>query len=122
MRSASQVINEAVSENRKPEWLLYGVAIGSVLTGQLLIVSSIYSNVPIWTLPGLAMNLLAWPAYREARALRAESLRLRLLEIPLSKAQTADEAAQMLDTFTRRLEDPVSARIPVTPASGASAT
>ena len=68
------------------------------------------------------MNLLAWPAYREARALRAESLRLRLLEIPLSKAQTADEAAQMLDTFTRRLEDPVSARIPVTPASGASAT
>jgi hypothetical protein len=45
---------------------------------------------------GVVLNGLAWPAYNATKQLRAENLMLRMLEIPLSKAKTADEAAKML--------------------------
>ena len=45
---------------------------------------------------GAALNGLAWPAYNAIKQLRSENLMLRMLEIPLSKTKTADEAAKML--------------------------
>jgi hypothetical protein len=44
-------------------------------------------------------------AYNATKQLRAENLMLRMLEIPLSKAKTADEAAKMLtESFVHRFK------------------
>lgn len=80
--------------------LLYAFACVFVLIGEALVGWSIYARLPLTALVGAALNGLAWPAYNATKQLRAENLMLRMLEIPLSKAHTADEAATMLtETF-----------------------
>ncbi len=96
MRTADHVISQAINENRVPEYILYGFAITFVVTGEILIGWSMYHGDALSTVVGLALNCLAWPAFRETRRLRQANLMLRTLEIPLSKAQTAEEAAKML--------------------------
>ena len=101
MRTVTEVINQAIQENRWPEYLLYAFACIFVLTGEALIGWSLYSRLPLMSFAGAALNGLAWPAYNGIKRLRAENLMLRMLEIPLSKAKTADEAAKMLtERFT----------------------
>ncbi len=96
MRTATEVITQAIEENRRPELLLYAFACIFVLTGETLIGWSIYARLPLTAIVGVVLNGLAWPAYNATKQLRAENLMLRMLEIPLSKAKTADEAAKML--------------------------
>ena len=104
MRTVTDVISQAIDENRRPEYLLYAFACVFVLTGELLIGWSIYARLPLTSAIGVVLNGLAWPAYGATKKLRAENLMLRMLEIPLSKAQTADEAAKMLtESFVRHL-------------------
>jgi hypothetical protein len=105
MRTVTDVINQAIGENRRPEYLLYTFACIFVLTGEALIGWSIYTRLPLTSIVGVALNGLAWPAYNATRQLRAENLMLRMLEIPLSKAKTADEAAKMLTgSFVQRFQ------------------
>jgi hypothetical protein len=105
MRTATEVITQAIAENRRPEYLLYAFACIFVLTGEALIGWSIYVRLPLASIVGVALNGLAWPAYKATRQLRTENLMLRMLEIPLSKAKTADEAAKMLtDSFVQRFQ------------------
>ncbi len=91
MRTANDVITQAISENRVPEYILYGFAVTFVITGEILIGWSIYHGFPVSTIAGLGLNGLAWPAYAQTRKLRQENLMLRMLEIPLSKVMTAEE-------------------------------
>ena|SRR5947209_616560 len=108
MRTAEEVISHAIKENRLPEYMLYVFAAIFVLTGEILIGWSIYHGYAISTVGGVALNALAWPAFRETRQIRQENLMLRMLEIPLSKARTTEEAAKMLTeefaTLFRRAE------------------
>jgi hypothetical protein len=102
MRTVTEVINQAIQENRRPEYLLYAFACIFVLTGEVLIGWALYSSLPLISVVGAALNGLAWPAYNGIKQLRAENLMLRMLEIPLSKTKTADEAANMLtERFAR---------------------
>jgi hypothetical protein len=96
MRTVTDVINHAIEENRRQEYLLYTFACIFVLTGEVLIGWSLYSHLPLMSFAGAALNGLAWPAYNGIKQLRAENLMLRMLEIPLSKTKTADEAGKML--------------------------
>jgi hypothetical protein len=96
MRTTSDVIDQAIAENRVPEYLLYVFAFLFVLTGEILIGAAIYNGTSLSAVAGVVLNGLAWPAYRATRAIRSENLMLRMLEVPLMKAQTADEAAKML--------------------------
>jgi hypothetical protein len=114
MRTANEVINQAIAENRKPEWLLYGFATIFVLTGEVLIGWSLYVKAPISGIAGVVLNGLAWPAFRETKRLRAENLMLRMLEIPLSKTHTAQEAAKMLtEAFAQHFQN----RVPTSDAT-----
>ena len=100
MRTVRDIINQAIAENRTPEYLLYAFATIFVLTGEALIARSVYNHDRLHGMIGIALNALAWPAYHATRAIRTQNLMLRMLEVPLSKARTADEAARMLaDTF-----------------------
>jgi hypothetical protein len=117
MRTATDVINQAISENRKPEWLLYCFAAVFVLTGEIVIGWALSAKTPLTTLVGVALNGLAWPAFRETRSLRAENLMLRMLEVPLSKTQTAEEAAKMLtEAFALHFKDRVHGSVKVAAA------
>ena len=102
MRTTTDIINQAISENRKPEWLLYAFATIFVITGEVIVGWAMSSHSPFTASIGVVLNGLAWPAFRETRAIRAENLMLRMLEVPLAQAQTADEAAKMLtERFSR---------------------
>ena len=100
MRTEREVIDQAIAENRVPEYLLYAFACLFVLTGEALIGVSLYNRSSVAAIAGVALNGLAWPAYYATRAIREVNMMLRMLEVPLSKARTADEAASMLtETF-----------------------
>jgi len=96
MRTAKEVIDQAIGENRVPEFILYVFACLFVAAGLALIGLAIYDKSPIHGISGVALNGLAWPAYNATRRIRSENLMLRMLEVPLMKAKTADEAAKML--------------------------
>jgi hypothetical protein len=96
MRTAKEVIDQAIKDNRLPEYLLYTFACLFVLTGEVLIGNAIYNKTTLTAIVGTALNGLAWPAYQMTRRIRQENLMLRMLEVPLSIAETADEAAKML--------------------------
>ena len=83
-----------------PEYLLYVFACLFVLTGEALIGFALYNRNSVAAVAGVALNGLAWPAYYATRAIREVNMVLRMLEVPLAKVKTADEAASMLtETF-----------------------
>ena len=96
MRTAKSVIDQAIKDNRKSEWLLYGFAILFVLVGVFILVWGILKTEPISAVVGLISSGLFWPAMSSARRTRKENIAIRLLEAPLSRADTAKEAAEML--------------------------
>jgi hypothetical protein len=96
-RTAKQVIDQAIKENRRGEWLCYGFATAFVAAGLAVIGKSLFTEQPAWsTAIGAAVSALFWPAMNAARQIRRENLAIRLLEAPLSRAETAQAAADML--------------------------
>jgi hypothetical protein len=92
------IISQAISENRRAEWLLYGFATLFVLVGLSLIICGIVKDtVLVWA--GVAESVLFVPAVLLARRTREQNMAVRLLEIPLRKARSADEAAKVLTRF-----------------------
>lgn len=95
-RSAKDVIDQAILENRFSEWILYAFAYIFALVGLGILSWGIAHNEPIATVAGLVSSSLFWPAMSSARRTRKENTAIRLLEAPLSRADTAKEAAEML--------------------------
>jgi hypothetical protein len=110
MRTAEQVINQAITENRKLEYVLCGFSVTFVVAGVGLLVWFVAHGSAISGIGGIALNGLAWPAYHHTSKLRQQNLMLRMLEIPLSKARTAEEAAKMLTEQFARLFKPDEGR------------
>lgn len=95
-RTTSEVIDLAIRENRPASYLLYAFSVTFVVTGVALIVWSMIQKQPIMAIAGVADSALFWPAVKFADKTRRANIMLRTLEIPLSRAQTATEAAEML--------------------------
>ena len=95
-RSAKDVIDQAITENRIPAYILYGFAIIFVLVGVFVIVWGVLKGITFSTVVGLISSSLFWPAMSSARQTRKENIAIRLLEAPLSRVDTAKEAAEML--------------------------
>jgi hypothetical protein len=96
MRTARDVIDQAIKDNRVPEYLLYTFASIFVVVGTALLIFGFYNKASMNAIAGLILDGLAWPAVRMTREIRQQNMMLRMLEVPLSKAKTADEAAKML--------------------------
>jgi hypothetical protein len=107
-RTAKQVIDQAIRENRLGERLCYGFATVFVAIGIAVVGRALFAEQSVWTtLVGAAVSALFWPAMNAARQIRRENLAIRLLEFPLDKAETAQAAADMLqkaflDVFVKR--------------------
>jgi hypothetical protein len=102
-RSAREVIDQAIKENRLGEYLCYGFASAFVLGGLLVLGWSVYSDQSaIVTIVGAVTSGLCWPGVANAIRIRRENIAIRLLETPLSTAGTATDAAAMLrEAFLR---------------------
>lgn len=96
MRTPKDVIDQAISENRISEWLLYAFSIIFVTVGLCVLVWGVVKGETISTIAGFISTSLFWPAMTSARRTRKENIAIRLLEAPLSRADTAKEAAEML--------------------------
>jgi hypothetical protein len=95
-RTPRQVIDDAVSENRFGERLLYFMTLTFAVIGLFLLSWAAINRLPIVAAVGCVSSYLFWPAMKSARQTRKESVAIRLLEAPLGRADTAKEAADML--------------------------
>lgn len=105
-RSAQEVIDAVVRENRGNEYLLYGFAILFVALGTGSFVYALISGH--WTLSiGSALESgLFYPAMRAVQQIRKENQKIRLLEIALNHASSADDAAAALHkAFSKEFGD-----------------
>jgi hypothetical protein len=93
------VIDKAIEENRFGERLLYCLAAGFACVGLLVLVWAAINREGIIAIAGSVASSLFWPAVRSARQTRKESIAIRLLEAPLSRVDTSQEAAEMLHMF-----------------------
>lgn len=107
-RSAKDIIDQAINENRFGERLLYGFATIVVLVGAGAIVAGIVSKSGLVALAGAIASSLFVPAMNAARRTRRENISIRLLEAPLSRAETATEAADALRKVFYNLFNEVS--------------
>ena len=95
-RPARQIIDQAIRENRFSERLLYAFAIVFVCTGVFaVIVGAIYREGIVAVGGGVAAALF-YPAIKLSQQIRRENMAIRLLEEPLSRAETSDEAARAI--------------------------
>jgi hypothetical protein len=100
VRSAQEIIDQAIGENRFGERLCYAFATLFVLVGIGVIIWGAKAGDGIVSIAGSIAGILFWPAVREARQMRKENMMIRPLEAPLSMATTADAAAKSLrDAF-----------------------
>jgi hypothetical protein len=98
-RTAKEVIDQAITENRVNEYLLYGFAIVFVLSGVTALICGMIWEAGVVALAGGIGSSLFFPAMYLAHKIRRENIAIRLLEAPLSKAETSDEAANALREF-----------------------
>ena len=111
-RTAKEVIDQAIRENKTGERLLYGFALLFVAVGLSVLLWGILNREAVLAIVGSLTSALFWPAMNSVRRTRKESVAIRLLEAPLSRADTAREAAEMLqhlfqEIFADRSQDPV---------------
>ncbi len=102
IRPARELIDQAIGENRFNERLLYAFAILFVVIGAFAICWSIVVNVGLATIAGSVSSILFWPAMQMARRIREQNIALRMLEVPLDRSQTAEEASRLLRDFFAR--------------------
>ena len=109
--TAKQVIDQAIGDNKLNEYLLYGFASVLVFCGVAVLVVGAYRGEGLVALAGSISSGLFFPAMNEARKICRENIAIRLLERPLSMAETSHEAADalkefFLDTFISRRANP----------------
>ena len=96
-RSAKDVIDAALQDNSSWEWLCYIAVILLIATGLAGFVTGIILGRDLVAIGGAGVTALVWPALRFAGRLRDANIRIRMYELPLSRADTADDAARILN-------------------------
>jgi hypothetical protein len=102
-RTPRQIIDQAVAENRFGERLLYGMACAFAGIGLFVLIWAAINRLAVIAVTGSISTALFWPAVKSARQTRKENIAIRLLEAPLSRADTAKEAAEMVRQFFHEL-------------------
>ncbi len=98
-RTASEIINHAILENRLGEHLLYLFSCVTFFAGIGSLAVGAYQGQQITAIMGTVASLMFYPAMRLARGIREQNMAIRLLEIPLSNSRTAEEATRILQEF-----------------------
>jgi hypothetical protein len=102
-RTARQVIDQAIRENRFSERLLYSLAASFAIIGVGILVFGAVKGQQLTVLAGSISAGLFWPAARLARQIRRENIAIRLLEAPLGMAETAQQAAETIQRLVENI-------------------
>ena len=94
--SARFLIDQAIAESRTGEWLLYAFAVIFPIVGLAVLMLGLLTDQALVSLSGAIVSFLFVPTIRAAVRIRRENVVIRLLEIPLSRADTAQAAAEAL--------------------------
>ena len=95
-RVAKLVIDQAIRENRRWEWVCLGMTVGFAAVGLGVLIVGAANGDGLIALSGAVTSGLFWPAFRAADDIRRANIAIRLMEIPLSRARTADQAAETI--------------------------
>jgi hypothetical protein len=98
-RTATEIINNAINENRFGEHLRYLFSCVTFFVGIVVLGVGAYQGQPIIAASGTVAAALFYPAMRLARGIREQNMAIRLLEIPLTNSKTAEEATKILNEF-----------------------
>jgi hypothetical protein len=98
-RTATDVIEHAINENRLGEHLLYLFSCTAFFAGLAVLGYGVYSAQSLSAILGTVANVKFYPSMRLAKSIRDHNMAIRLLEIPLNNSKTAEEAAQLLRQF-----------------------
>jgi hypothetical protein len=98
-RTAKEVIDQAIRENRFSEWLMYAFAIIFVVAGVSVLIFGAKNGEAVATISGAVASALFYPAMASARRIRKENIAIRLLEAPLSRSDTSKAAAESIRSF-----------------------
>jgi hypothetical protein len=98
-RTANQVIDQAIEDNKFTEHLLNGFAVVFVASGIVTLIAGAIRGESLVAIAGAVATSLFYPAMRQARQIRRENIAIRLLEAPLSKAETSHEASVAVKEF-----------------------
>ena len=111
-RPAKDVIEQAIAENRRAEVLLCVFACVVVTVGVGVLIYGVVSGQAVVALAGAISSSLFVPAMAYAKRIRKENMAIRLLEDPLTKAETASDAADAIRVSFLRLssEEPSQKR------------
>ncbi len=96
---AKEAIDRAIRENRYAELLLYAFAAVFVIIGGSAVILGAYrttDSLATQSVVGGLFGAMCVPSFWMAFRIRTQNLAIRLLEIPLSLAETAEEAARIL--------------------------
>jgi len=102
-RTARQVIDQAITENKASERLLYSLAAVFATLGVAILVLGAIKGEPLIALAGSISAALFVPAVRLARQTRRENIAIRLLEAPLGMAETAQQAAETIQRLVENV-------------------
>jgi hypothetical protein len=106
IRSARQVIDAAILENRPNEYILYGFACLFVGLGTVSFIYSLWSGHWALSIGSAIESGLFYPAMNAVQKIRKENQKIRLLELALTNASTAaDAAAALHKVFTQEFSD-----------------
>jgi hypothetical protein len=114
-RSAREIIDQVISENKTSERLLYFFAALFAVLGVGIVVLGAVKNQQTIALAGSIAAGLFWPTMRLARQTRRENIAIRLLEAPLGRAETAKQAAE---TVQRLVEEMLQDKTPLVDGLG----
>ena len=95
-RSAQEVIDTAIRENRPNEHILYGFAVLFVVLGTSSFIYSVLTGHWALSIGSAIESGLFYPALHAIQKIRRENQKIRLLELALTNAKTAEEAAAAL--------------------------
>ncbi len=103
-RTAREVIDAAIHENRWWEWLCFVLIVVCLVVGVTIIVVGAVREQGVVALSGTLFSALFWPALSYATGIRRENVAVRLLEFPLSQARTEKQSAEAIrDVFSEVL-------------------
>jgi len=81
-RTAKQVIDQAIEDNKVSEYVLYAFATAFVLSGMIALIAGVIRQEGLVALAGGIGSALFFPAMHQARQIRRENIAIRLLESP----------------------------------------